>query len=118
MSRSPRSPTANPTSSTLNFPTGDTRANNVTITLDTAGKVAAVFKSGAGKATHLLVDVTGYFVAGGGAATYKPVPPVRLLDTRFGNGLSGSFAVEHAALGPDPRSRRHPATRPSPSPRT
>ena len=24
-------------------------------------------------------------------ATYKPVPPVRLLDTRFGNGLSGSF---------------------------
>ena len=55
---------ANPTSSTINFPLGDTRANNLTVPLSADGKLAAVFKAPAGKTTHLIVDITGYFLAG------------------------------------------------------
>jgi hypothetical protein len=83
--------TATPTSSTINFPVGDVRANNFTLPLDANGKLAAVYKAAAGKTTHVIVDITGYFVAGNGAATYTttkntdatPAPtPYRVMDTR------------------------------------
>jgi hypothetical protein len=82
---------ANPTSSTINFPLGDTRANNLTIPLATNGKLAAVYKAQAGKTTHLIVDITGYFLPGDEDATYAPITPVRALDSRFGIGLGGAF---------------------------
>jgi hypothetical protein len=85
--------TINPVSSTLNFPLGDTRANNVTVSLDTAGKLAAIYRSSANKTAHIVVDVTGYFLADPTGATYKPLTPVRLLDTRVNNGLTGAFAA-------------------------
>ena len=89
-------PTAvtNPMSSTVNFPVGDTRANNLTVTLAPNGKLAAVYKAPAGKTTHLIVDVTGYFLPGDEDATYSTVTPVRVLDTRpaFEIGLSGPFS--------------------------
>ncbi len=37
--------------------------------------------------------MTGYFLASNAGATYRPLPPVRSLDTRFGNGLTGTFAT-------------------------
>ena len=40
--------------------------------------------------------MTGYFVPGTSGATYVPLTPSRLLDTRSGNGLSGPF-TNHAA---------------------
>ncbi len=90
-------PTANvnPTSSTINFPLGDTRANNLTIPLTANGKLAGVYKAQAGKTTHLIVDITGYFLAGDEDATYGPITPVRALDTRpgFAIGLSGPLAA-------------------------
>ena len=49
-----------PTTSTINFPLGDTRANGVTVPL-AAGATWMVYKSSAGKTTHLILDVTGYF---------------------------------------------------------
>ena len=65
------------------------------------------------RTTQLLVDVTGYFVADDGGATYEPVAPVRLLDTRFGNGLSGALPRRtRPQIRPDHRSRRHPGRRP------
>ncbi len=82
---------ANPTSSTINFPLGDTRANNLTVPLATNGKLAAVYKAQAGKTTHLIVDITGYFLPGDEDATYAPITPVRALDSRFGIGLGGAF---------------------------
>ena len=85
--------TPNPKSSTINFPLGDTRANNFTLPLDATGKLAAVFKAGAGKTAQVLVDITGYFVAGDTHGTYATVPPVRVLDSRTGLGLSGPFAA-------------------------
>jgi hypothetical protein len=66
-------PVANPTSSTLNFPLGDTRANGVTVALGASppaipvqaitcggGCLSATFAYAG--TTHLLFDVTGYFV--------------------------------------------------------
>jgi len=84
---------ANPRSSTVNFPLGDTRANNLTVTLAPNGKLAAVYKAPAGKTTHLVVDVTGYFLPGDEDATYSTITPVRVLDSRPGYaiGLSGPF---------------------------
>ena len=74
-------PTANPSSSTLNFPRGDTRANNVTIALAADGSLAAVYKATAGASAYLLLDVTGYFSTATGGK-YQPVVPSRILDSR------------------------------------
>ena len=82
---------ANPPSSTINFPLGDTRANNLTVPLSATGKLAAVYKAPAGKTTHLIVDITGYFLAGDEDNTYSTLPPVRILDSRVGLGLGGTF---------------------------
>ena len=83
---------SNPSTSTINFPQGDSRANNLTLPLNGQGKLMAVFRGGAGKSSHLIVDVTGYFLADNTGATYKPVTSARLLDTRTTNGgLPGPF---------------------------
>ncbi|HET9521212.1 MAG TPA: hypothetical protein VFO73_09225 [Candidatus Limnocylindrales bacterium] len=74
--------TATPPSSTLNFPLGDTRANNFTTSLDASGRLAAVYKAAAGKSAHVIVDITGYFLAGDGEATYTTTDPTRVMDTR------------------------------------
>ena len=86
-------PVTNPPSSTINFPLGDTRANNVTVPLS-EGKLAATYKALAGRTTHLIFDVTGYFTAGDADATYQPLPPIRALDSRVGTGLAGKFVPD------------------------
>jgi serine protease len=52
-------PLADPPSSTLNFPWGDTRANGLTVALGPGGALSATY--GYAGATHLVFDVTGYF---------------------------------------------------------
>ncbi|HEV7810636.1 MAG TPA: hypothetical protein VGO64_08550, partial [Candidatus Limnocylindrales bacterium] len=82
----------NPTSSTINFPVGDVRANNFTLPLGTAGKLSAVYKAPAGKKAQVIVDITGYFTAGSTNGTYTTVTPSRILDSRgAGLGLIGRF---------------------------
>jgi hypothetical protein len=81
-----------PTSSTLNFPMGDNRANGVTVALSADGTLSATFDGAAeGKSTHLIFDVTGYFVPDESGASFVPLTPARLLDSRTGNGLAGPF---------------------------
>jgi hypothetical protein len=83
--------TDNPTSSTLNFPQGDDRANGVTVALG-GGNLSVTFVAPApGPVAHVIFDVTGYFVPGSSGAKYVPLTPSRILDTRSGTGLSGSF---------------------------
>ena len=99
-------PNSNPSSSTINFPLGDTRANNLTIPINTDGKVSAVYRASAGKTAHLIFDVTGYFLPGGGRNEYKTITPVRALDTRPGIniGLTGAFQKDtprHLSIGPE-----------------
>lgn len=74
--------TANPTSSTINVPVGDVRANNFSVPLAGNGKLSAVWKGAGGSKSHVVVDVTGYFVADETHATYTAIPPVRVMDTR------------------------------------
>ena len=52
---------ANPTTSTLNFPLGDVRANGVTLPLNGGGDAWFVYKARPGKTTHLILDCPGYF---------------------------------------------------------
>ncbi|HEV7810010.1 MAG TPA: carboxypeptidase-like regulatory domain-containing protein [Candidatus Limnocylindrales bacterium] len=74
--------TANPTSSTINVPIGDVRANNFTVPLAGNGKLAVVWKGAGGSKSHVVVDITGYFLAEDTNATYAPLSPVRVMDTR------------------------------------
>jgi hypothetical protein len=79
-------PNANPATSTINFPLGDNRANNITSPLSNAGGVSLTYKASAGKQTHFILDVTGYFLNNNTGSTYNTLPgdPVRMLDTRSG----------------------------------
>jgi hypothetical protein len=90
--------TANPDSSTLNFPAADSRANNVTVALDSTGGLSVV-SGGSHGTTHALFDVTGYFTADDTGGTFKPMDPVRVLDSRDGSGpsgLTGKFTTKAA----------------------
>jgi hypothetical protein len=88
----------NPSSSTLNFPVGDDRANAVTVALSLGGQLSVTYASPAGGATaYAILDVTGYFTPDTTGATYTALTPKRLLDSRDGTGgLSGAF-VSHVA---------------------
>ncbi len=88
--------TATPSTSTINFSAGQVIANGVTVALGSGGTLSATYLSMPGQTTNLVFDVTGYFVPEGTdatAATYAPLTPARLLDTRVGNGLSGRFTA-------------------------
>ena len=78
------SPMNNPTSSTLNFPMGDDRANAVTVALGSGGSLSVTYAAPTlGPTAQVIFDVTGYFVArSSSGATYVPLTPTRLLDTR------------------------------------
>ena len=90
-------PVASPTSSTINFKAGDTLANGLTVALSATGSLSATYISTAGKTTDLVFDVTGYFTPDAAGATYHPLAPARLLDTRAGNGLSGKLSANTPA---------------------
>jgi hypothetical protein len=80
-------PSGSPGTEALSFPTGDNRANNVTIGLAPDGTLAAVYRAASGKHADLILDVTGYFLAGSGQH-YSPISPVRILDSRSGLGTT------------------------------
>ena len=50
-----------PATSTLNFGTGQTRANNAVLALGTGGQVAVLPSVTGGGTAHLALDVVGYF---------------------------------------------------------
>ncbi|MCU1394361.1 MAG: hypothetical protein JWM34_2789 [Ilumatobacteraceae bacterium] len=78
-----------PTTSNLNFTVGQTIPNAVISKIGDGGKVCLF----ANVATQLLADVGGYFPAG---ASYSPIVPARILDTRQGAAYS---TVDGVALG-------------------
>ena len=84
-------PTDNPTSSTLNFPVGDDRANAVTVALGAGGTLSITYVAPtSGPTAHVIFDVTGYFTPDTSGATYHALTPARILDSRDGTGgLSG-----------------------------
>jgi hypothetical protein len=87
-------PAVAPTTSTLNFPWGDTRASGVTVALAPDGSLSATYGASPGARTQVVFDVTGYFMPNASGATYMPLAPARIVDTRSGNGLSGPFTEQ------------------------
>jgi spore germination protein YaaH len=85
--------TNDPTSSTLNFPTGDDRANAATVALGTGGTLSVTYVAAtSGPTAQVIFDVTGYFTPDTTGGTYVPLNPARILDTRNGTGgLPGAF---------------------------
>jgi hypothetical protein len=75
-----------PNVSNLNWAGGATIPNAVTVKLGTGGSID-LFQSGPGSA-QVIVDVTGYFVAGSvvAAGGFTSVTPSRILDTRLSSG--------------------------------
>jgi hypothetical protein len=63
--------------SNVNFEPLENRANSAVVPTAADGTICVVSTA----ATELLVDIAGYFVAGGGYQ-FTPLVPVRLLDTR------------------------------------
>ena len=84
----------NPTSSTLNFPMGDDRANAVTVALGSGGTLSITYAAtSSGKTAHVIFDVTGYFTPDASGARYVTLAPTRILDSRDGTGgLTGAFS--------------------------
>ncbi len=88
-------PTSTPTTSTINFPKVDARANGLTVPLSPTGTVAAVFKGASGARVHLILDVTGYYLPGASGLRFYPLEPGRILDTRSTSMtlLTGKFTA-------------------------
>jgi serine protease inhibitor ecotin len=83
----------NPTSSTLNFPVGDDRANGVTVALGAGGTLSVTYAAPtSGPTAQVIFDVTGYFTPGTSGSTYHALAPARILDSRIGTGLSNAFS--------------------------
>jgi hypothetical protein len=82
-----------PTSSSLNFPTGDDRANGVTVALGKGGTLSVTYVASVlgDYSADVIFDVSGYFTADATGATYHALPPARILDTRHAVGLDGQF---------------------------
>jgi hypothetical protein len=82
-----------PWASNVNFdPADPTVANLATSRVSAAGQVCFY----ASTATHLVVDIQGYF-SPHPAAVFTPVTPVRVLDTRDGTGMEASRPARVAA---------------------
>jgi hypothetical protein len=80
-----------PETSILNAPRGEDRANGITVPLGPGGSLQAVWIGGSNSKADVIVDVTGYFVNDNRGATFFSLSPVRLLDSRVGNGLGGAI---------------------------
>ena len=90
-------PIAHPSTSTINFTAGQITGNGLTVALSGTGTLSATYVSNPGNTTDLVFDVTGYFTPDASGATYHPLTPARLLDTRIGNGLSGHISANTPA---------------------
>ncbi|WP_093787446.1 hypothetical protein [Actinacidiphila guanduensis] len=71
-----------PSVSNLNYRTGDTIANLVTVPVHNG--IADLYNSGG--TIDLVADVTGYYTANGAGSALKTITPTRFLDTRNGTG--------------------------------
>ncbi|MFF6774131.1 hypothetical protein ACFY8W_11255 [Streptomyces sp. NPDC012637] len=75
--------TARTSASNLNFKAGQTIPNLVVVPV-VNGKVNFYNRAGS---VDLIADAAGYYVTDGSGATYKPVTPSRVMDTRAGLGV-------------------------------
>jgi hypothetical protein len=109
LSLSPIRPSGAPTTSSLNFPKGDNRANAMTIPVS-GGRLWVTFVGSRGATADVIFDVTGYFVGDATGASYVDVTPNRLVDSRpsaaigltsaLGSKTSAEFVVIDRSIDP------------------
>ncbi|MGD0862239.1 MAG: glycosyl hydrolase family 18 protein [Candidatus Limnocylindrales bacterium] len=86
------------TASTINFKAGDNRANGVTLGLAANGSLSGVYYASSAKDTvQLIFDITGYFMRDPGGATFIPVTPTRIVDSRIKKGISTALSAYKVA---------------------
>jgi hypothetical protein len=86
------------TASTINFKAGDSRANGVTLGLASDGSLSGFYSSSSGKGSvHLIFDLTGYFVRDANGATFVPIAPTRIVDSRIKKGVVAPLAAGRVA---------------------
>jgi hypothetical protein len=78
--------TSLPSTSNLNWTTGQTISNLVTVPVGPDGDVDLTNQSSG--STHVIADLQGYYSTQDSGATYTPVSPTRILDTRSALGIS------------------------------
>jgi hypothetical protein len=81
----------NPSTSTLNFPIGDTRANAVTLLLPLQALSVTFVSPTAGAKADVIFDVTGYYDSFG--LKYHCLSPQRILDSRAKLGLTSKLSA-------------------------
>jgi hypothetical protein len=93
-----------PTTSNLNFTPGESVPNLVTVPVVDA---SIHFYNGSAGTTHVIADFVGYYGAGGFG--FKPLTPVRVLDTRSGTGSGAAIPIAGGATLPLDMSAKLPA---------
>ena len=78
--------TTRPTASNVNFAANETIPNLVIVPVGADGMID-IFNNSPGTVQY-VVDVAGYFMENTAGAKYHPLGPVRLLDTRYGSGMT------------------------------
>jgi hypothetical protein len=105
--------TAKPVASNVNWKTGKTNANRVTVSLPADGKID-IFNSGG--TTDVIVDVNGYYSTAAGGSGYLPFPPTRACDTRpVGPGVILNGCNDPSNGGPGPLGDQDEIVLPVPS---
>ncbi len=80
-----------PDASNLNYAAGQSIPNAVIAKIGAGGDICLYTSA----ATHLVVDVNGWFAGGSG---FGPLSPERLLDTRLSTGLRGPGSVTEVVV--------------------
>jgi hypothetical protein len=78
-----------PTVSNLNFKAHETAANNLIAPLNDQGELSIIYW--AGGSSHVVFDVTGFFVPGSTGGGYVELTPDRIMDSRNGTGVSAGL---------------------------
>jgi uncharacterized delta-60 repeat protein len=92
---------ARPNTANLHFSSGQTIAGLVVAKLGAGFPGQVSIYNGAAAATHVIADVAGWFAGFAGTpapGSYRPVTPVRLLDTRNGTGAPAGKLAGGATL--------------------
>lgn len=88
---------ATPTTSTTNFRAGEVLATGVTMPIGPDGSIWLIYRAGPASRVQVIFDVDGYFAPGG--ASFHPLGPARIADSRSGSSLATLASGTPARLG-------------------
>ena len=89
-----------PTTSTINFPVSDVRANGITVQLSATGSISLIYWAKAGATTNLVLDVSGYYTQDLTGLHFFPLNPGRRVNTLIATpfGIMHSGTPQTAAM--------------------